>query len=247
MKYGSLFTGIAGLDRGLDKAGMECRWQCEIDLYALSILKREYPKVKRYGRIEEVNWAEAERTDVVCGGFPCQGISSSGKKEGLADHRSGLWFQFLTCIRHVRPEYVVVENVSAILVRGIGTVLGSLAEIGYDAEWHCLPAAVFGSPQRRDRCFIIAYPDSRRFKRGEKRHRQGPILERWNYHDGLALAERRARDASSGICRVDDGVPNRVHRLRCLGNAIYPDVAEFIGRAIMLDRKTLTSNRSERT
>lgn len=238
MKYGSLFSGIGGLDRGLDAAGMKCVWECECEPYASKVLEKHWPGVKRYGDIKAVNWKEAEKPDVICGGFPCQDISSSGNKVGINGKRSGLWFEFLRCVSSLRPNYVVVENVAALLIRGLDAVLGSLAEVGYDAEWHCLPAAVFGSPQRRDRVFIVAYPHSWRLEGGKKWHSQGQIIKQWNYHDGLALAQRRSRDASSGICRVDDGIPCRVHRLRCLGNAIYPAIGEMIGKAIIADNAT---------
>lgn len=235
MRYGSLFSGIGGLDRGLDSAGMDCLWQCECDSYAVQVLEKHWPGVRRYGDIKAVNWKEAEKPDVVCGGFPCQDISSAGNKVGIGGERSGLWFEYLRCIREVRPTYVIVENVAALLNRGIDAVLGSLAEIGYDAEWYCLPAAVFGAPQRRDRAFIIAYPHSWGLEGGEKWHRQGPILEGWDYHDGLAMAQHRAREAASRIRRMDDGLPNGTHRLRCLGNAVYPAICERIGRAIIAD------------
>jgi site-specific DNA-cytosine methylase len=97
--------------------------------------------------------------DVLCGGFPCQDISLAGAGAGIDEGtRSGLWYEFARLIRDIRPRYVVVENVSALLARGLDIVLGDLAACGYDAEWDCIPASAVGAPHRRDRVWIVAYP-----------------------------------------------------------------------------------------
>src|SRR3990167_6873238 len=98
--------------------------------------------------------------DVVSGGFPCQDISVAGKGAGITGERSGLWTHFKCAISVLRPRYVVVENVSALLFRGMGRVLGDLSEIGYDAEWEIIPASALGAVHRRERVFIVAYPTS---------------------------------------------------------------------------------------
>ena len=103
--------------------------------------------------------------DVLCGGFPCQDLSVAGRGAGIDGARSGLWAEYARLIRELRPRYVVVENVPALLVRGLGRVLGDLAALGYDAEWDCLPASAFGAPHRRDRVWIVAYPDGLRTRR----------------------------------------------------------------------------------
>jgi DNA (cytosine-5)-methyltransferase 1 len=105
--------------------------------------------------------------DVVCGGFPCQDISTAGKGAGITGERSGLWVEMCRVIGEVRPRYAIVENVAALLGRGLDQVLGDLAEIGYDAEWHCIPAAAVGAPHRRDRIWIVAYPQSQRERSGQ--------------------------------------------------------------------------------
>jgi DNA-cytosine methyltransferase len=94
--------------------------------------------------------------DVLCGGFPCQDLSYAGKGAGIDGERSGLWSEYARLIRELRPRYVVVENVPALLGRGLGRVLGDLAACGYDAEWDCLPASAFGAPHRRDRVWVVA-------------------------------------------------------------------------------------------
>jgi DNA (cytosine-5)-methyltransferase 1 len=240
VKFGSLFCGIGGFDLGLERAGMQCAWQVEIDPYAQKVLAKHWPDVRRHADVctfppEEGDW----EVDVICGGFPCQDISYAGKGAGLAGARSGLWYEFARIIGQLRPRYVIVENVSALLTRGMGEVLGTLASLGYDAEWHVIPASAVGAPHRRDRIWIVAYvPDANggRFNRCKERdiiQKAGKRTSRRDNADGLALDKRRAWVCEPAIRRVAHGVPARVDRLRCLGNAVVPQVVELIGRAIM--------------
>jgi len=160
LTIGSLFSGIGGLECGLERAGLgPVVWQCERDPFARSVLAHHWPAAHRF---EDITTLEAPPyVDVLCGGFPCQDISLAGKGAGIADGtRSGLWSHYARLIRDVRPRYVVVENVAALLVRGLGRVLGDLAASGYDAEWDCIPASAVGAPHRRDRLFILAYTDA---------------------------------------------------------------------------------------
>ena len=94
MTFGSLFAGIGGLDLGLERAGMECRWQIEIDAFCVRVLTRRWPEIKRYGDIRTITGDELERVDLMCGGFPCQDLSQAGKRAGIEGARSGLWFEF---------------------------------------------------------------------------------------------------------------------------------------------------------
>lgn len=160
--YGSLFSGIGGIDLGLDRAGMVCQYQVEIDEYAQKVLQKHWPHVTRYGDVRTVGRHNLIPTDLICGGFPCQDISIAGKRVGITGERSGLWKEFYRVICELRPRYVLVENVPALLYWGIDTVLGDLAEAGYDAEWHCLRASDFGAPHIRERIFIVAYPGGTR-------------------------------------------------------------------------------------
>lgn len=155
MTLGSLFSGIGGFDLGFERAGYEIKFQVEIDEYCQRVLARHWPDVQRFGDIRTIE--RLPNVDVLCGGFPCQDISHAGKREGIDGERSGLWSEFVRIIRLVRPRYVVVENVSALLVRGMGRVLGDLSASGYDAEWDCIPACAVGAPHRRDRVWIVAY------------------------------------------------------------------------------------------
>jgi DNA (cytosine-5)-methyltransferase 1 len=108
------------------------------------------------------------RADVIVGGFPCQDISLAGAGAGITGPRSSLWRWLCGAIRMVRPRYAIVENVAALLGRGMGDVVGDLAEIGYDSEWNCIPASHVGAPHRRDRIWIAAYPDGSRSGEGRQ-------------------------------------------------------------------------------
>jgi DNA (cytosine-5)-methyltransferase 1 len=116
---------------------------------------------------------------IITGGFPCQDISHAGRRTGIDGARSGLWREMCRLICEVRPQYVIVENVAALLVRGIDRVLADLAACGYDAEWQVLPAAAFGAPHRRERVFLVAYPNGQRWDgRGDlEQERQLPRVQ----------------------------------------------------------------------
>ena len=220
--YGSLFSGIGGFDLGFDRAGMRCAWQVELDPYCRKVLTKHWPDVPKH---DDIRTFKPTPVDVICGGFPCQDISNAGPKTGIGGERSGLWGEYVRIIRTVRPRFVVVENVAALLVRGMGTVLRDLAESGYDAEWSLFSACRMGAPHMRKRVFIVAYAEGERFNTcGE-----GPEgSERF-------VADRRDnwRAAERGIVRVAYGVPGRMDRVRGCGNAVVPDIAEWIGRRLI--------------
>jgi DNA (cytosine-5)-methyltransferase 1 len=157
-----LFSGIGGFSLGLERSGgFQTVAFCEIDPYCRKVLAKHWPEVPQY---DDVRTLTAERlaadgitVDAICGGFPCQDISVAGKGAGIEGERSGLWAEYARIIGELRPRYVIVENVAALLGRGLDRVLGDLAEIGYDAEWHCIPASAVGAPHRRDRLWIVAH------------------------------------------------------------------------------------------
>jgi DNA (cytosine-5)-methyltransferase 1 len=315
--FGSLFAGIGGFDLGFERAGMVCKWQVEIDDHATKVLEKHWPTVHRERDIRECGKHNLEPVDVICGGFPCQDISYAGLGAGLDGARSGLFFEAIRLVLELRPRIVVLENVAALLTRGLDRVLGTLAEIGFDAEWHCIPAAAVGAPHIRDRVFVVAYakhdgliastgqypgnqqqqgrakksrspeqsPGSgSRFVLSEDvadttkhRRRQGNANSRGsgegtaegqerrfgsvcedvaNANESFTSEERLQRgrqfmrsgcdqttDSRRGlnsnwltepnVGRVAHGVPKRVDRLRGLGNAVVPQVAEWIGRQIV--------------
>jgi len=236
MTFGSLFAGIGGFDLGFERAGMNCRWQVEIDDYANRVLAKHWPNVHRERDILQCGGHNLERVDVICGGFPCQDISFAGRGAGLDGERSGLFFEAVRVVRELQPRVVVLENVAAILTRGLDRVLGTLATIGYDAEWHCIPAAAIGAPHIRDRVFVLAY--SQNTYVSQMCAKDSGICTQWAKRkfgraDGLCQGDGRWA-SESGLVRVVDGVPAQVDRLRGLGNAVVPQVAEFVARKFVL-------------
>jgi DNA (cytosine-5)-methyltransferase 1 len=158
----SLFAGIGGLDLGLERAGMTVVGQVEIDQFCRCVLAKHWPEVPRHDDVRTcVDWwcgQPRPAVHVVAGGFPCQPISYAGRGKAQSDDR-WLWPEMAAVIRNLRPDYAIMENVPALLGRGMGDVLADLAAVGYDARWDCIPAAAVGAPHRRDRVFVVAYPD----------------------------------------------------------------------------------------
>ncbi len=208
LSVGSLFAGIGGFDYGLERAGMRVAWQCEADEFCRRALAYRWPDVPCYPDVRELRGADVESVDVLCGGFPCQDISTAGRGAGIDGERSGLWSEYARLIGELRPNYVVVENVAALLTRGLGRVLGDLAACGYDAEWDCLPASAFGAPHRRNRVWLIAYPDADAWGFQERGERDGdsaqPGLETSQRSDADGLRANVA-DAAGGIRRPLSG------------------------------------------
>ena len=233
---GSLFAGIGGFDLGVERAGCRIEWQVEIDPWCRKVLAKHWPEVPRYEDVKEVGAHNLKPVDWIVGGFPCQDLSAAGKQKGLSGDRSGLWWQMRRIIGELRPEVVIVENVPNLVNIGIEHVLGSLAEIGYDAEWDIISAQDIGAPHLRKRVWIVAHADSAGF--GEQCGTE-PMGEE------LRPAERR-RSAGRGqfgrndhwriepaVGRVANGIPDRVDRLKGLGNAVVPQIVEWIARRIL--------------
>jgi DNA (cytosine-5)-methyltransferase 1 len=282
---------------------MECKWQVEIDDYASRVLAKHWPTVHREKDVRECGAHNLEIVDLIAAGFPCQDISYAGKGAGLNGERSGLFYEVARIVGEMGPRYVVLENVSALLTRGLDQVLGTLASLGYDAEWHCIPAAYFGAPHIRDRVFVIANTrcelrqsgpsersdsesQAKRVEAADNDKRCGEVLadaagDRWEqgrqnrrggqegaskgqeYRFGCGceaianansegLEKRQGQNAigtgqdgrtefsrsewwavEPDVGRVAHGIPSRVDRLKGLGNAVVPQVAEYIGRQIV--------------
>ena len=160
-----LFSGIGGFSLGLERSGnFKTVAFCEIEPFCLSVLKKHWPEVSIYEDVTKLSAARLQSdgitVDAICGGFPCQDISTAGKGAGLEGERSGLWFEFHRLIKETQPKIAIIENVSALRSRGLDQVLRSLSEIGYDAEWHCIPASAVGAPHKRDRIWIVAYANN---------------------------------------------------------------------------------------
>jgi DNA (cytosine-5)-methyltransferase 1 len=293
--FGSLFAGIGGLDLGLERAGMECKWQVEIDPYATRVLEKHWPNVARFKDVRDFpprpaieHWSQHDGkgnnlwpkqyygVDLICGGFPCQDISIAGDRGGIENtERSGLWSEFFRIVCALRPRYVLVENVAALLVpvvhKGrrvepapIGRVLGDLASRRFNAEWGVLSARNFGAIHLRKRVFIVAHLDEDGGQAsGSSEASEGPA----DFNHSAAVDSNHRKERVQGLftgsvhwfpefswCqdvrRVEDlrgrsdlpepllrrdrnGVPNLVDRLSCLGNAVIPAAAEWIGRRIL--------------
>tara|TARA_Y100001963_G_C6642590_1_gene381727 strand:- start:33 stop:785 length:753 start_codon:yes stop_codon:yes gene_type:complete len=231
-----LFAGVGGFDLGVERAGCRIEWQVEIDPWCRTVLAKHWPEVPRYEDVKVVGAHNLKPVDWIVGGFPCQGLSTAGKQEGLSDDRSGLWWHMRRIIGELRPDVVIVENVPNLINLGIEHVLGSLAEIGYDAEWDIISAQDIGAPHLRKRVWIVAHADSAGL--GEQ-CRTEPMGEE------LRPAERR-RSAGRwqfgrndhwriepAVGRVANGVPARVDRIKGLGNAVVPQIVEWIARRIL--------------
>lgn len=242
MTFGSLFAGIGGFDLGFERAGMRCVWQVEIDPYCRKVLSKHWPDVPKWDDVKTFTGEGFERPDVICGGFPCQDISNAGKRAGIDGKRSGLWSEYARIVRMVRPRFVVVENVAALLHRGIGRVLGDLASCGFDAEWDCLPAWAFGADIERERMFLVAWPKCERRESvlcgdigvGVTTH------PAWGTADSLDSPSHRLERIESwmgepAIFGSSYGVPAKLveRELAGFGNAVVPQVAEWIGRRIL--------------
>jgi DNA (cytosine-5)-methyltransferase 1 len=241
VRIGSLFAGIGGFDLAARWMGWETAWFSEIDPYASAVLAQHWPGVPNHGDITTIDFRAVEPVDLLCGGFPCQDISSAGKKAGIAGERSGLWSHFARAIRELRPEWVVIENVRPLLRRGFDVVRSDLRAAGYRvARPVLMSAAALGAPidrEGRTRFWVVAHADEGRFRgprvsREAERSALGGIT---GSRGALARVSRPAPDycqGQSSIPRVADGIPHRMDRIAAIGNAIYPECAYAIFAAI---------------
>lgn len=235
MKFGSLFSGIGGMDLGLERAGMECAWQVEIDPFCRKVLTKHWPNVPKYNDVREAGKHNLEPVDLIAGGFPCQDISFAGNGAGITGARSGLWSEFHRIICELRPRLVLVENVAALLLRGMGTVLSDLSASGYDAEWSTVSACSMGAAHMRRRLFILAYPHS---VNGRPRVWDTDARPFWPLQEVPGFESTRTgwrmRLANpSELYGGADGISFGLERNRGIGNAVVPQVAEWIGRQIL--------------
>lgn len=232
----SLFSGIGGLDLGLIRAGMALVGQVESDPFCRAVLSRQFPEVPQHDDVRTTPawWSNQPRprVDVLAGGFPCQPFSDAGTHYGMADERWG-WPWMLDVVDAVRPRFVLVENVAALLrrVEAMAAILDGLAARGFAVEWQVVSACAVGAPHVRRRLFIVAYPD-----RGVGTPRLGTGPRRsLPPGDGGAGAwadpGHGPLATGPGTGRVADGVPGRLDpaRVTALGNAVVPQIAEYLG------------------
>ena len=230
-----LFSGIGGFSLGLERTGgFQTVAFCEVDTFCQRVLAKHWPGVPIYGDIRgltgDILGRDGITIDAICGGFPCQDVSYAGRRAGLEGARSGLWDEYRRLIGELRPRYVIVENSAELLGDGLGDVLGDLAALRYDAVWECVPAAILGAPHGRDRVWIVAYAQEVAGIH-EPDIRDG--LRRWLSDHRNAWARCPWDAPAAAVCRVDDGIPDRVDRTGALGNAVIPQMPQLIGRAII--------------
>ena len=242
MRFIDFFAGIGGISLGLERAGHECVGHCETDEYACKVLKKHWPDLPLFGDIKEIDANELPEAELWCGGFPCQDISNAGGRAGIHGERSGLFFDFMRLVREIRPRFLLLENVRALINRGLAEVLGEMAESGYNAEWHSIEAAGFGAPHRRSRTFLLAYSSGNGRQRNlceiaaQEIHNFSPeTLGAWN-SPSHPFFDIQKLMGTPGICRLPNGVSSTLDirpALRCYGNAVVPQVAEYIGRLLL--------------
>lgn len=237
-----LFSGIGGFSLGLQRSGgFQTVAFCEIEPFPRRVLANHWPEVPCYDDIRTLTAArlasDGIAVDAICGGFPCQDISNAGLRAGIGGERSGLWSEYARLIGEIRPRYVFVENVAALLGRGMGRVLGDLSALGYDAEWYCIPASALGAPHRRNRIWIIAYSAQRvrsgvpLFREIDGQNYQARYKRIWS----VICARRNRNEPPSDFVRLraNDGLSGRLCELEAYGNAVVPQIPEMLGRAVM--------------
>lgn len=201
-----IFSGIGGFSIGLEAASMQTVAFCEINPFCQKILKKHWPLIPVFSDITTIHKEDLKALlpiDVIAGGFPCQDVSIAGKKKGINAKRSGLWKEFVRLINEIRPKYAIIENVANLRSTGLISVLQDLWKIRYDAEWHCIPASAFGAPHRRDRIWIIAYPDCKRWDSRTYNKQRGYIPDNKNRQHSETQQEWDIGESRvSQICKV---------------------------------------------
>lgn len=252
MLIGSLFSGIGGLELGLERAGLgQVVWQCEIDPFCRAVLAKHWPTVERFEDVTSPrDWPAV---DLICGGFPCQDVSSAGARAGLAGPKSGLWYHYASIVEKVRPRFVVVENVSSGTKLWLPSVRHHLHMLGYGTRAIALSAADVGAPHLRRRVFVVAdaHGESELARAFDAEVAGAPASAPDADGDGVRVESGRRggsdrgrapksehtrwRHAAPAMVRVVHGLPRRVDRARrrALGNAVVPACAEVVGRVIL--------------
>jgi DNA (cytosine-5)-methyltransferase 1 len=253
MKIGSLFSGIGGFELGLERAGLgKVVYQVEIDPFRREILARHWPNVRRYVDVEKVEKdvgsegygiGSLPRVDVVCGGFPCQDVSSANvrSRKRLDGRKSGLWREFFRVILRLcdpnvhggfrRPIFIFVENVGSTWRDWLPVVRGDLGRLGYTSLPLRLSPATLGAPHHRDRVFVVACSLADADAESELLRTVDAEVARIQADAGRL--ESHWRKPFAGPVRVDDGVSRRMDRVAALGDSVVPQVAEMLGRAVV--------------
>ena len=247
MKVLDLFSGIGGFSLGLERAGMETIAMCEKDEFCRQILAKHWPDVTIHQDIRSLDGTQYKGTvDIVCGGFPCQPYSVCGKHLGDKDDRH-LWPEMLRVIKESNPTWVIGENVSGFVNMALDDVCTDLENESFKVESFIIPACAVDAPHKRDRCWIVAYSNSndRRNKSGSFSSERETRMEHWgcgdrqsfgrpnSFLDSLDVKLSSDRwEAEPRIYRISNGVPNRMDRIKSLGNSVVPQIVERIGFCI---------------
>jgi DNA (cytosine-5)-methyltransferase 1 len=242
--YIDLFHGIGGFALGAYWAGVkfENHYCSDIEPYAQQLYKLRFPDSIQLGDITKIKTEDLPDGEwIITGGFPCQDISCAGKGLGLSGSRSGLWVEYWRLIRDLRPRFAIIENVEAITSKGWKEIIESLAEIRYNVEWQIIPATTVSGFHRRNRLFAVAYPQSARQLRKDKLENNKKNMREWWRCDSSSLLDIRSKRqdkqtkcfyAQPPLLGKYNGVSNRVDRLKGLGNAIVPQIAELLFKQI---------------
>lgn len=224
---GSLFSGIGGLELGLEWSGLaETRWQCEINPFCLSILAKHWPLAERFTDVRSL--LSPPHVDLLCGGFPCQDVSQAarGRNPGLSGEKSGLWREYARVVEQVKPGAVVVENVESGASRWLPEVRACLGRLGYRTRALGVSARDVGAPHARARVFVVGYAD----RDGEPTLQVDGEMARLSPPSG---ALRAGWGAPPKRVRMADGVSAGLDALRALGNSVSPQVSYIVGRVIL--------------
>jgi DNA (cytosine-5)-methyltransferase 1 len=243
-----LFSGIGGFALAARWAGLETVQFVEIDKFCQKVLAKQFPGVPIHDDIKTFKWT-GERPFILTGGFPCQDLSSAGSRKGIYAERSGLWGELFTQMCRIRPKFTLIENVTGLLSGDSGQwflrLLTEMAEGGFHVEWECVPASSVSAPHNRDRVYIVAYPSEngwlRIFAKASltlKRNMGNNIGADWfgcgdGHWFGWQGENKKEILSEPFVVGEDDGLSRQMDRNSSLGNAIVPQVAYEIMKAII--------------
>ncbi len=231
MRVLDLFSGIGGFSLGLERAGMTTVAFCEIEPFCRAVLRKHWPDVPQFEDVRKLRGEDVGPVELVAGGYPCQPFSTAGERRGAEDDRH-LWPEMCRLVEELRPTWVLGENVAGHVSMGLDQVLSDLEALGYSTQAFIIPACAIGTLHRRDRVWVVANASSKRLEKQGGVGFASSAAEEGNRETNHAL-DGGWWSVEPGMGRVAPRVPNRVDRLKALGNAVVPQVVEIIGRAIM--------------
>lgn len=244
MQLLDLFSGIGGFSLAARWAGIETIQFVEKDKFCQKVLMKNFPNVPIHDDIRTFNFHQD--VEILTGGFPCQPFSIAGKKKGILDDRY-LWPEMLRVIRQCKPTYIIAENVAG-LVSMLDTILEDLEKEKYTCQSYLIPASLIGAPHKRERLWIVAYRNRERCHSGGNYWEMRQIFDNLEWHiqeiqsewpqfirqSWQVMSANEWLQANAGFMRINDGLPNRVDRIKALGNSIVPQMAYAFLKAIVL-------------